>query len=76
VQKRLQTRLPKLLALAASMPATIVIVTVFASLIVWSFGRVGRYIASDAARFQLLYGQIAEWLEGHGIVVAGGLGGT
>ncbi len=29
----------------------------------------GRYIVADAARFQLLYNQITDWLEGHGIVV-------
>jgi AI-2 transport protein TqsA len=42
VQKRLQARLPKLVALAVSMLATIVIVTEFSSLITWGFGRVGR----------------------------------
>jgi predicted PurR-regulated permease PerM len=71
VQKRLQTRLPKLVALAVSMLTTVMIIAVFGSLIAWSFGRVGRYIVSDATRFQLLYGQMADWLEGHGIVVAG-----
>jgi AI-2 transport protein TqsA len=71
VQKRLQRRLPKLVALAASMLLTVVILAAFVSLIAWGFGRVGRYIVADAARFQLLYGQMAEWLEGHGIAVAG-----
>jgi predicted PurR-regulated permease PerM len=71
VQKRLQTRLPKLVALAVSMLATVVILAVFGSLIAWGFGRVARYIVNDAARFQLLYGHLAEWLEGHGIVLAG-----
>jgi AI-2 transport protein TqsA len=71
VQKRLQARLPKLVALAVSMLATIVVLTAFVSLVAWGFGRIGRFIVSDAARFQQLYGQIAEWLEGHGIVLAG-----
>ena len=71
VQKRLQMRLPKLVALAASMLLTVVILAAFVSLIAWGFGRVGRYIVADAARFQLLYGQMAEWLEGHSIAVAG-----
>jgi AI-2 transport protein TqsA len=70
VQKRLQARLPKLVALAVSMLVTVVILMAFGSLIAWSFGRVGRYVVSDAARFQMLYGQMTEWLEGHGIVVA------
>jgi AI-2 transport protein TqsA len=71
VQKRLRARLPKLVALAVSMLMTVVILMSFGSLIAWGFGRVGRYIVSDAARFQTLYGQMTEWLEGHGIVVAG-----
>jgi predicted PurR-regulated permease PerM len=70
VHKRLQTWLPRLFALATSILATIVIIVVFASLIAWGFGRVGRYIISDATRLQLLYGRLAEWLEGHDIVVA------
>jgi AI-2 transport protein TqsA len=57
LQSMLQSRLPKLLALAGSILATIVIVAAIASMIVWGFGRVGRYIANDAPRFQLLYDQ-------------------
>jgi AI-2 transport protein TqsA len=71
IQKRLQAWLPKLVALAVTMLATIVVVTEFASLITWGFGRVGRFVVSDASRYQLLYGQVAEWMEGHGIAVAG-----
>ncbi len=70
IQARLQTRLPKLVALAMSMLATILVVAAFASVIAWGFSRVGRYVVADAARFQVLYGQVARWLEGHGIVVA------
>jgi predicted PurR-regulated permease PerM len=70
LQARLQDRLPELLALAVSILATVVVVIAFASIIAWSFGRVGRYIVTDATRFQLLYARTTEWLEGHGIVVA------
>jgi predicted PurR-regulated permease PerM len=69
VQARLQTRLPKLVALAVSMLATIVVLGAFAWVITWGLNRVGRYIVADIARFQLLYSQMTEWLEGHGIVV-------
>jgi AI-2 transport protein TqsA len=71
IQKRLQAWLPKLVALAVTMLATILVVTEFASLITWGFGRVGRFVVSDAPRYQLLYGQVAQWMEGHGIAVAG-----
>jgi len=70
LQAALQARLPKLLALAISMLATIVVIGAFTWVITWGFSRVGRYIVTDASRFQLLYNQMAEWLEGHGIVVA------
>jgi predicted PurR-regulated permease PerM len=71
VQKRLQARLPKLVALAVSMLATIVILAAFVSVIAWGFSRVGRFIISDGARYQLLYAQLVDWLDGHGIAIAG-----
>ena len=69
LQERLQTRLPKLLALALSMLATVVVLGAFAWVITWELNRVGRYIIADIGRFQLLYNQMTDWLEGHGIVV-------
>jgi AI-2 transport protein TqsA len=71
LQERLQARLPTLVALFLTMLATVVILAAFVSLIAWGFGRVGRFVVADAPRFQFLYGQVAEWLEGHGIVLAG-----
>ncbi len=70
LQAALQARLPKLLALAISMLATIVVIGAFTWLITWGLSRVGRYLVTDTSRFQLLYDQITGWLEGHGIVVA------
>ena len=69
LQARLQAWLPKLVALAISMLVTIVVIGAFAWVITWGLNRVGRYVVTDAARFQLLYNQLTEWLEGHGIVV-------
>ena len=71
LQKRLQVTLPRLLALALTMAATILVVVAFTLLIAWAAGRVGRFIVSDAARLQALYGSITAWLEGHGIALAG-----
>ena len=70
LQKALQGVLPRLLALALSLFVMVVAFVGFGSLIVWAFGRVGRWIVSDAARFQAFYEQITLWLEGHGIAVA------
>lgn len=70
MQSRLQTRLPKLLALAVVVLVIVVAFVIFGSLIVWALSRVGRSLANDTARFQLLYGQMTEWLNTHGIGIA------
>ena len=58
-------------ALAISLMATAVIVAAFGSVIAWGLGRVVRSVVNDAARLQALYGQMSDWLESHGIVLAG-----
>lgn len=70
-QKNLQRVLPKLLALALVVGIIVCVFVVLTSIAAWGFGRIGRSIVADGARLQILYGQLAEWLEGHGIVVAG-----
>ena len=48
-----------------------VVFTVFASVVAWGFGRIGRSLIADTPRLQGLYEQATVWLETHGIVVAG-----
>jgi AI-2 transport protein TqsA len=71
LQSLLQSYLPKLLALAIVILVTVVLFVAFASLIFWGFSRVARWVVSDAARYQVLYDQVAVWLESHGIAIAG-----
>jgi AI-2 transport protein TqsA len=71
LQRRLQLSMPRLVALALTMGATILVVIGFALTIAWGLGRVGLFIINEAARLQALYGAFALWLEGHGIAVAG-----
>jgi AI-2 transport protein TqsA len=71
MQSRLQSRLPKLVALAIVILISVAVFVVFASVVAWAFGRVGRWLVTDAARLQLYHEQMKEWLEGHGIAVAG-----
>ncbi|MFE1599709.1 AI-2E family transporter [Methylobacterium sp. ID0610] len=70
-QRWLQTVLPKIVAILITVAVTTVIITVFASLIAWGFGRVVRSVINDAARIQAIYAQMVDWLETHGIVLAG-----
>ena len=63
--------MPKLLALAITVLATIAVCLFFAYLVGWGFGRVGRSLIADAARYQALYDDFVTWLESHGISIAG-----
>src|SRR5271170_975898 len=71
LQHRLQARMPTLVALAITMTITVAVCLAFASLVVWGFGRVGRSLIADSARYQGLYDNAIAWLEGHGISVSG-----
>jgi AI-2 transport protein TqsA len=73
LQSRLQARVPKLLALAITVLAILVAITALGYLLVWGFSRIGQWLISNAARFQMLYMQATDWLEGHGISVASNL---
>jgi predicted PurR-regulated permease PerM len=70
LQRRLQAILPQLLALAVVVCIVVVAFMVFASVMAWGFGRIGRSLIADSSRFQTLYDQLAVWLEGHGVIVA------
>ena len=70
LQSRLQAYIPRLIALAISVLLLVVAFSGFASLVVWAFSRVGRWILINLSRFQALYNQMASWLEEQGIAVA------
>jgi AI-2 transport protein TqsA len=69
LQRALETRISRLLALVATLAATLLVVTVLGYLIGWAFGTVGRWLIENALRFQALYMQWTDWLEEHGILV-------
>jgi predicted PurR-regulated permease PerM len=69
LQRTLETRIPRLLALVATLVVTLLVIAVLGYLIVWSFGTVGRWVIDNALRFQALYLQWTDWLEEHGILV-------
>ncbi|EKS27822.1 AI-2E family transporter [Afipia felis] len=71
LQLLLQSVMPRLVALAISVLAMVFVFLAFGSLIGWAFTRVGRWIVSDAGRFQIFYDQAVIWLEGHGVALAG-----
>ena len=71
LQKRLEQSVPKGLALFVTLTITVVVVLIFASMIAWSLSAVGDWLLNNVQRLQALYVQATDWLEGHGIFVAG-----
>jgi predicted PurR-regulated permease PerM len=71
LQSRLQQKLPQLVALAIVIVLIGVAFTVFASVVAWGFGRIGRSLIAETPRLQALYEQAVAWLDTHGIAVAG-----
>src|SRR5262249_39606748 len=69
LQRALETRIPRLLALVAALVVTLLVVTVLGALMTWAFGAVGRWLIDNALRFQALYMQSTDWLEEHGLLV-------
>jgi predicted PurR-regulated permease PerM len=69
LQRGLQARMPKLLALAITVLVTIVIVVMLASMVVWGVSRVAGWLIGNSPRFQALYQQKAEWLAQHDVYI-------
>jgi len=69
LQRTLEIRVPRLLALVATLVVTLLVIAVLGYLIVWAFSTVGRWLIDNAPRFQALYVQWTDWLEEHGILV-------
>ena len=70
LQFYLQSRMPKLVALAITIVVTVSVCLAFGSVAVWGFSRVARSLASDAARYQALYRDLITWFEARGLSVA------
>jgi predicted PurR-regulated permease PerM len=73
LQERLERDLPKGLALFITLTITMVVMVMFASMIAWALSAVGDWLLNNVQRFQAIYVQATDWLEGHGIFVAGTL---
>jgi AI-2 transport protein TqsA len=74
MQRWLQARLPKLLALAITIVVTASVCLIFASLVVWGFSRVAKSFVIDAERYQALYANGLSWLDARGISIAAAWG--
>jgi predicted PurR-regulated permease PerM len=71
LQKSLQARMPKIIALAFTLLLTLTVLALLALAIAWGTSQVGRWLLGNLDRFQFIYARINEWLEGHGIIGSG-----
>ncbi len=72
-QARLQRFLPKLLALLITLSVTMVAIAAIGSSVAWGFGKLAQWLFVNADRFQASYVDWTNWLESHGLAVAGPL---
>ncbi len=67
MQQTLGARMPKLVAVVATMLTTLVVVAVLAAMVVWGFSRAARWVIANGPRLQRLYIEQTSWLDAHGI---------
>lgn len=76
MQSWLQRRMPRMLALLITIVATLVCIAFLLLLFAWGISVIGQWLVGNAARFQAIYQSAADWLEGHGIGIAGAVSDT
>ncbi|QIB36156.1 AI-2E family transporter [Ancylobacter pratisalsi] len=73
LQVRLEAKMPPLVAMVLTLIVTVIAVFALGYLVVWGFSHVVHWLLANVARFQALYAEASEFLEGHGIYTAGAL---
>ena len=73
VERSLHALMPKPLALLLTLLGTLVVLVGLALATVWGFGRVGQWLVDNVGLLETLYLQKIDWLDGHGVVLAGPL---
>jgi predicted PurR-regulated permease PerM len=71
IQRSLQASMPKFAALALTVLLSLLVLTLLILTITWGFGQIGHWVLGNVSRFQEVYFETSEWLEGHGIFVTG-----
>lgn len=76
MQSWLQDRLPRMLAMLITIVVTLICFAFLLLLFAWGISVIGQWLVGNAARFQTIYQAAADWLEGHGVGLAGTLSDT
>jgi len=67
LQNALQKKIPALLAMIATIVVTLSLIALLAFIVVWGMSLVIQWLVNNTDRFQALYTQATEWLDGHGV---------
>lgn len=70
LQRALEARLPRIVAMVITVLATAALATAMASLVMWGLSRAGQWALGNAALFQAHYLRMDAWLQGHGLYLA------
>jgi AI-2 transport protein TqsA len=70
LQRRLQRKLPQLVAILITAGAALLAIGIGCWLIVWGFGRIAQWVITNSARLQGLYAHAANLLEQRGLYAA------
>src|SRR5262245_15758616 len=74
LQNLLVTRIPKLVASAFVMLATLLVLLALAAAVAWGFSMIADWLVQNAGRFQTLQATATTWLQSHGLSVSAILG--
>ena len=74
LQQLLVARMPKLVASALVMLATLLVLLALAAAVAWGFSLIAEWLVQNAGRFQSLHLAATTWLQAHGISISGFLG--
>lgn len=69
LQKALETRMPRGLALLVTVLVTLAVVVKLASMIAWGGGQIATWVGQNFDRFQSVYVAGTKWLEEHDIFI-------
>ena len=70
LQRRLQRRLPQLIAVLITAAVALIAIGIGCWLVVWGFGRIAQWVIDNSARLQALYTHAADLLEQRGLYAA------
>src|SRR5215468_10098126 len=69
LQRALQAKIPAVLALIVTIVVTLALIAALAFIVVWGMSHVVEWLVNNTDRFQALYVQATEWLDGHGVSI-------